>query len=133
MEDKNIVIVVIGMICIMVLSLLYLFYNKPLNDNIKNIVWYGYNIKSGSYDQLEITDEQVIYKYKEDSSDDFKGCSKYRYNSKRKTIVLDCGEKIYLKSVTDNYLVININGEERKFFQDLEETLNHEFVSFYGA
>jgi hypothetical protein len=127
MKNNRIVIVVVLMICISTICCLYIYYNLPINENIKGISWYNYNIKEGIYNELKIDNDSITFYYINSNQN----CTKYNYNTKLKNIVLDCGITIHIKEVKDNYIVLVINNEENVFFKSPEETLNYEFEKFY--
>ena len=116
------------MICVAFLCGMYLFYNTPMDKDIKNITWFSYNIKTGAYDIIKIEDSKLTYMYE---GEDFDGCSSYRYNTKRKILTLDCGKEIYIKDYSDTYMTLKINNETKTFFKTTDESLNYEFKTFY--
>lgn len=62
-----------------------------------------------------------------DPVDDSDLCEGYSYNEKSKTITLDCGdhkEKIIVKEVEDDRLVLDFGGEERVFTKEKAEPEN---------
>lgn len=128
MKDKKWAIIIICMICITVFCGLYVFYNYPMNEEIKSVVWYNYNIKTGTYDILKIEESKLTYMY---DGNEFDGCSKYYYNSKERKLLLDCGKEIVIKSFEGNSLKLIINKEEKVFFKDTDESLNYEFKKYF--
>ena len=128
MKDRNIIVGIVVMICVTVLCALYVFYNTPMDDNIKNINWYRYDIKTGVYNKLLIEDNELTYL---NNNHKFEECSKYSYNTRFKTITLDCDKKIVIKDVKEYYIVLNIDDGEEVFFKSTEESLNYEFENYY--
>ena len=120
---------IIIMLCITIISGLSVFYNHPMDKDIKNVTWFNYNIKTGTYDILKIEESKLTYMY---DGDEYDGCSYYTYNSKSKKVVLDCGKEIEIKDFENNNLTLRINGEAKTFFKATDDSINYEFQKYYG-
>ncbi len=128
MKNNKIIVVVTVMICVSILCGIYIFYNNPLDENIKNKDWYSYNIKTGTYDIFKIGDSSFTLL---STNNDYDNCTVYKYNTKKKLFTLNCGKNIYYKKYENNYLVLKIDNKEKVFFNSTDESLNYEFESYY--
>ena len=83
------------------MSLLYVFKYNSLDENIFNKKWYKYNINTGYYDVINITNDSFSYLVptNDNESNSYDKCSKYNYNSKKKELVLNCNKKIIIKEI----------------------------------
>lgn len=128
MKNKRMITIIICMLFVTLLSGLYVFYNYPMDENIKDVSWFSYNIKTGTYDILKIEESKLTYMY---DGNEYNGCSNYNYNSKSKKIILSCGKEIVIKDFKNNYLSLIINGETKTFFKATDDALNYEFQKYY--
>ena len=127
---NNKIIIYIGLITIIVImSLLYVFKYNSLDESIFNKKWYKYNINTGYYDVINITNDSFSYivPSNDNESNSYDKCSKYNYNSKKKELVLNCNKKIIIKEINDNYLILNIDKYDNYYYLNTSDSLNHEF------
>ncbi len=117
-----------------ILTLLYIFKYDKINNDILDKNWYRYNYINGYYDVFNINEYKMSY-YRpssENFTNTYDKCSNYRYNKKKKTIILDCNKEIVIKGNDKDKLTLLIDGEENVFFNNIDDSLNYEFSKFYG-
>ena len=68
----------------------------------------------------------------ENYTNQYDKCGNYRYNKKKKTIILDCNKEIVIKSSDKDKLTLLIDGEKNVFYTNIDDSLNYEFNKFYG-
>ena len=84
---NNKIIIYVGLIIVLIsISLLYIFNDRSLNDNIFNKNWYKYNYKTGYYDVININKDTFSYVIPTNTneSNPYDKCSRYNYDSKIK-------------------------------------------------
>ena len=136
MKNKNILGVIIFMLFIVILVVISFFrykYNSIENDLINN-KWYKYNYKNGYYDILTFSNGKVSLikptEINEPSLFDY--CTKYSYDKKNKKYKLDCNVDLRILSVDKEKLVIQSNNKKHFYFNNIEDSLNYEFESYYN-
>lgn len=129
MKNKSIFILIIMMICVIVLCLIYLLYDNPLDKNIYNTTWYSYDNKTGTFDMFKMTNNSLSYMTSNKEYDD---CNKYTYNSKNKVINLNCGKKIFIKEYNNTFIKIEVDDKVSTMFKSIDETLNYEFNTYFN-
>ena len=129
MKNNKIIIYIGLIIIIVIMSLLYVFKYNSLDENIFNKKWYKYNINTGYYDIINITNDSFSYivPTNDNESNNYDKCSKYNYNSKKKELVLNCNKKIIIKEINDDYLILNIDKYDNYYYLNTSDSLNHEF------
>lgn len=134
MNNKNIVILVGILIMGIVLSILYIFKYEEIDENILNKKWYRYDFRTGYYEILEVSKDDISYKKSlslgETTTYDL--CKNYNYNKKDAIIKLDCGIEFDILELTKNKLTLDINDSINVFYDNIEDSLNYEFNSYYN-
>ena len=97
---NNKIIIYVGLIIVLIsISLLYIFNDRSLNDNIFNKNWYKYNYKTGYYDVININKDTFSYVIPTNTneSNPYDKCSRYNYDSKNKELIANLKELGYDK------------------------------------
>jgi len=127
-KKKYIYIFVLIMIILAIICFVLIINSNSVEKNIKNKKWYNYNKETATYNVLEIKNHKLTLLM---DNEDFSKCTRYRYNSTDKSLIMNCEEKIIINEYKENYLVLSINDKEMKFYTTTDETLNYEFEKFY--
>ena len=134
MNNRNIICIIGVFIIGVILTLLYIFKYDKISDEVLDKNWYRYNYINGYYDVFNINEYKMSY-YRpssENFTNQYDKCSRYRYNKKKKTIILDCNKEIVIKNYEKNKLILIIDGEDNIFYSSIDDSLNYEFSKFYG-
>ena len=115
------------MIILAIICFVLIINSNSLERKIKNIKWYNYNKDTATYNVLQIKSHKLTLLI---NKENLSNCTKYRYNSTDKKLILNCGKEIILKEYDDNYLLVSMNDKEMKFYKSTDETLNYEFEKF---
>lgn len=133
MNNKNYIYIIGVLIIGIILSILYIFRYDKIDELMLNKKWYKYNYINGYYDFFNLSEDKMFY-YRpsnDNSFNSYDACSKYRYNKKSRSIILDCKKNIFIKYVSTNKIVLLIDGEENVFFTSIDDSLNYEFNKFF--
>ena len=135
MKNKIYSYVIVLMVFIIVLMIIrVLRYNYlSIDKDIQDITWYRYNFNNGLYETLYINNGTIKY-FKPTSTNNtnsLDNCTNYTYNKKSKVFKLNCDKEIKILDYDDNYLSIDFDGKNEKFFNNIEETLNNEFEAYF--
>lgn len=134
MNNRNIICIIGIFIIGIILTLLYIFKCDKISSDILDKNWYRYNYINGYYDVFNINEYKMSY-YRpssENYTNQYDKCGNYRYNKKKKTIILDCNKEIVIKSSDKDKLTLLIDGEKNVFYTNIDDSLNYEFNKFYG-
>lgn len=134
MNNRNIICIIGIFIIGIILTLLYIFKYDKISSDILDKNWYRYNYINGYYDVFNINEYKMSY-YRpssENYTNQYDKCGNYRYNKKKKTIILDCNKEIVIKSSDKDKLTLLIDGEKNVFYANIDDSLNYEFNKFYG-
>lgn len=134
MNNRNIICIIGIFIIGIILTLLYIFKYDKISSDILDKNWYRYNYINGYYDVFNINEYKMSY-YRpssENYTNQYDKCGNYRYNKKKKTIILDCNKEIVIKSSDKDKLTLLIDGEKNVFYTNIDDSLNYEFNKFYG-
>lgn len=132
---NNKIIIYVGLIIVLIsISLLYIFNDRSLNDNIFNKNWYKYNYKTGYYDVININKDTFSYVIPTNTneSNPYDKCSRYNYDSKNKELKLNCNKKLIIKEIKDDYIVFNVDKQDNYFYSSTLDSLNHEFYNIFN-
>lgn len=130
MKNKNIIIVIGTLILLIIVILFnyYKYYDNNIENQIMNKKWYKYNCNTGYYDIFYVENDTINYK---NEKDNFKNCNKYYYDMKNNIIELDCGKKISIETINSNKLVLSFDNINHVFYDNIEDSLNYEFIKNY--
>lgn len=130
MKNRGIVYIFILIILIIVVCIFCLikFNSGHIDESILNKKWYHYDYLTGYYDVFYIDDVQLKIDF---SNEQYKSCTKYTFNKRNNELSLNCDKKIVFDEVIDDKLVLNIDSKKIVFFDDVDNSLNYEFESFY--
>lgn len=134
MKNRNIIFIIILICVCIVINILYLFDRGTIDSNIFNKTWYRYDFRTGYYEKI-IFDEKEISYYKPMSvgqTSSYDKCSSYNYNIDENTYIIDCGKKISVLEVKENKITLNIDDNIYCFFNNIDDSLNYEFTSFFN-
>ena len=134
MKNKNIIYIIGVFVIGIILTILYIFKYDKLDSTILNKNWYRYNYTNGYYDVFNIDEYKISY-YRpsnDNFTNEYDSCSKYRFNKKSKSLILDCNKQIIIKKIEKNIITLLIDNEENTFFSNIDDSLNYEFNKFYG-
>lgn len=134
MKNRDIVYIISVFLIGIILVILYIFKYDKIDESILNKNWYRYNYKNGYYDVFNIDEYKILY-YRpnnENFTNQYDSCSKYRFNKKNKSLILDCNKEILIKNIDDNKITLLIDNEENTFFTNIDDSLNYEFNKYYG-
>lgn len=132
---NNRIIIYVGLIIVLIsISILYVFNNGKISDDILNKTWYKYNYKTGYYDIININSNTFSYIIPSNNNEtnSYYKCTKYNYDSKNKKIKLNCNKSIIIKEINDNYIVLNIDNSDNYFYLSNTDSLNHEFNNVFN-
>ena len=135
MKNKRIIYVLIIMIFLIVVMIINILkYNYlSLDKQIQNTTWYRYNYTNGLYETLYLKDNNIEY-FKPTSTNNTNSldkCTKYSFNKKNNTLKLNCNKVIKVVSYDKDYLSIDFDGKNEKFFTNIEDSLNYEFEVYF--
>ena len=132
MKNRKIILIIFSMIILLIVSLFYYqkYYYDTIDYDIINKNWYKYDPLTGYYETLFFKNDEFIYKTS-DKKNEYNNCSKYTYDKKNKTFVLDCGKKIKIQKIENNMLLLLLNKKEVSFYDNINDTLNNEFENYY--
>lgn len=134
MKNRYIVCIIFFLIFCIVINILYIFDRGSINENILDKTWYKYDFRTGYYEKIIFNDKGIIY-YKPMSvgqTSSYDKCSSYNYNVDNNKYVLDCDKKIGILDVSDNKITVSIDDNIYCFFNNIEDSLNYEFNTFYN-
>ena len=137
MKNKKIYLyyILVIMIFIIVLMIINIFkYNYlSIDKKIQNKTWYRYNYTNGLYESLYLKDGTIEY-FKPtatNNTNSLDNCTKYTFNKKNNTLELNCNKKIKINDYKEDYLSLDFDGKNEKFFSNIEESLNYEFEVYF--
>lgn len=133
MKNKGYVNLIATIIVIIVLVIIYLIkYNsRGIDDTIKNIKWYRYDYNTSYYEIFYMENDSFNYTVPNDL-ETYKDCNKYTFDKKKNRLNLNCGKNIDIVSKKDTSLVLGFNSIEKVFFNNIEDSLNYEFKSYFN-
>lgn len=136
MKNRDVVNILGFMIILLVIVVMYFFRYKSnlISDNVMNKTWYRYDYTTGYYEKIIFNKNSVNYykPVKGNETTEYDGCKKYNYNKKNTEFSLDCGLKIKYLNYNDDRLLLKINNNDRAFYLNVEDSLNHEFEAYFG-
>lgn len=132
MKNRLIKVIFVSIIAIIIVCFFCLFkYGKnTLNPNLLNKKWYHYDNSTGYYDTFFMDGVNMSYSLF-DEKNEYSTCKKYTFNKSRNELTLDCGKKIQIIEINENYIILSIDLKKIKFFSNIDDTLNYEFEVFY--
>ena len=133
MKNKVIKVIFVSIVIIIIVCFFCLFKigSKTLDPNLLNKKWYHYDNSEGYYDTFYMDGVNLSYSLS-DKNNEYSNCKKYTFNKGTNELILDCGKKIKIVEVSNNYIVLAMNLKNVKFFSNIDNTLNYEFESFYN-
>ncbi len=129
-EYSYIVMVIIFLIVLAIINF-FVFGFDTINNIILNKEWYHYDYTTGYYDILKIDKDNINY-YNPNTKDNYENCYKYSFDKKKDIINLNCGKKIEIKKISSNSINLVIDGYDRTFFNNVDDSLNYEFKKYFG-
>jgi len=134
-NNKIIYYIFVFMIFIIVLMIINILkYNiLSIDKKIQNITWYRYNYNNGLYETLYLKNGTIEY-FKPTSTNNtnsLDNCTKYSYNKKNSTLKLNCNKTIKVVAYDKDFLSIDFDGKNEKFFTNIEDSLNYEFEVYF--
>lgn len=133
MKNKGLVIVIISSIILVILTILFVFNLKNIDNNLLNVKWYHYNYNNGFFETLFINSEISYYVPTNDNyTDEYSFCNTYKYNKINKLLSFNCGKKIYIKSVSNDRLTTYVDNKKVVFFKDIENSKKYEFEEYFN-
>ena len=136
MKNRDIINIIGFMIILLVIVVMYFFRYKSntIDEDIMNKTWYRYDYTTGYYEKIVFNSNNIVYykPVKGNETTEYDGCLKYNYNKKNNEFTLDCGLKIKYLSSTNEKLSLKVNNNDRIFYLNVDDSLNHEFESYYG-
>ena len=131
MKNRKIYYVFIVMIFIIVLMIInVLRYNYlSIDKSIQGVTWYRYNYINGLYETLYFKDGKIKY-FKPTSlnnTNSLDNCTSYSFNKKTNTLKLNCNKEIRIVSYDKDYLSLDFDRKNEKFFTNIDDSLNYEF------
>lgn len=127
----KVIFVLIITIIIVCFFCLFKFGKNTLDPNLLNKKWYHYDNSTGFYDTFFMDGVNLSYSIS-DKKNEYSTCKRYTFNKGKNELVLDCGKKIQVIEVTNEYIVLSIDLKKVKFFSNIDSTLNYEFEAFYN-
>lgn len=134
MKNRKELWVIFLLIFIIIICFFYIlkFNNIEIDKSIYNKIWYNYSITSGNYSTFYIDENQIEYNKSDKDEYNYDNCSKYNYNKRKKIINFDCGNSIQISKIEKNKLILIIDEKKYVFYDNINDTLNYEFESYYG-
>lgn len=132
MKNRKLFLVILSMIVLILVSVFYYkkYYYDTIDISIMNKKWYKYDPITGHYESLYFKNNEFTYNTA-DENNEYSNCSKYTYDKKNKVFNLDCGNQIKINSIKNNKLILTFNKNRQIFYNNINDTLNYEFESFY--
>ncbi len=135
MNNRDIVNTIGFMIMLLIIVIMYFFRysSNTLSSDIQKIDWYRYNYKTGYFEIFNINKNEFKY-YKPSNINDlteYDICNKYTFDKKNNQLNFDCGKSFKIKSFDDKKVELAINNDEFYFYKNYEDSLNHEFESYF--
>lgn len=134
MKNSRIIYLVVFVILVVLITIFSVLRYSTLSiKDINNTKWYRYNYSNGLYETLEFKNTEVNF-FKPTSTNNVNSldnCTKYSFDKKNKTLILDCGKKIKINSYDKDYLSIEFDEKNEKFFSNIEDSLNYEFETYF--
>lgn len=131
MKNRGIVYIFISIILIVIAC--FFVYSKhnsmDIDSNILNRKWYHYDNITGYYDVFYIENNVLQLDF---ANNKYNSCNEYTYNSSNNELKLDCGKKIIINNIDEDKLILNIDSKKVVFFDNVDNSLNYEFKSFYN-
>ena len=136
MKNRDILNIIGFMFVLLLIVVMYFFRYKTnsINENIMNKIWYRYDYTTGNYEKIMFSNNNITY-YKPIKGNEttiYDNCIKYNYDKKNSVFILDCGLKIKYLSSNEEKIQLKINNNDRSFYLNIEDSLNHEFESYFG-
>ena len=101
MKNRGLIILICSVIIVLIVSIIFVYSLKTMDNNLLGRDWYHYDIKTGYFDKMFLENDVFTY-YKpndDNTTNEYSFCSKYNYNKLSKKIILDCGKELNIKSV----------------------------------
>lgn len=135
MKNRRIYYILAIMIFIIIIMIInVLKYNYlSIDKKIQNTTWYRYNYTNGLYESLYFKDGNINY-FKPTSinnTNSLDNCTKYSFNKKNNTLKLNCNKEIKIIKYDNDYLSLDFDGKNEKFFKNIEDSLNFEFEDYF--
>lgn len=129
MKNRKILLIIISMLILILVSFFYYkkYYYNVIDTNLMNKTWYKYNSTNGYFDKIYFDSEKIVFK----SYDNNTLCDKYTYDKKNKIFNFNCDNKIKINKVNTNKIELNVDGNNEKYFNNLNDSLNYEFEKYY--
>lgn len=133
MKNKEYSYVVIIIIILIILAIInfFVFGFDTLNNNILNKEWYHYDYTTGYYDILKINEDKINY-FSSNTNDSYENCYQYSFDKKKDIINLNCGKSFEIKKISSNSINLVIDGYDKVFFKNVDDSLNYEFKNYFG-
>ena len=131
MKNRGIVYIFISIILIIIVCFFCLikFNSGHIDESVLNKKWYHYDNITGYYDVFYIENNVLQLDF---TNNKYNSCNEYTYNSSNNELKLDCGKKIIINSIDEDKLILNIDSKKVVFFDNVDNSLNYEFKSFYN-
>lgn len=131
---NRVMIYIFGSIILVIIVCFFCFYkykNISLDANLLNKKWYQYDNSTGYYNTFYMNASSLSYVLPGKVNSDFLNCKKYTFNKASNQLNLDCDKKIQINEISDEHIVLTIDSKKVKFFDNVDDSLNYEFESYY--
>ncbi len=130
-KEYSYILIVIVFLIILAIINFFVFGFDAINNIILNKEWYHYDYTTGYYDILKIDKDSINYN-SSNTKDNYENCYQYSFDKKKDIINLNCGKKIEIKKISNNSINLVIDGYDKVFFKNVDDSLNYEFKNYFG-
>ena len=133
MKNRVIIYILSSIILIIIVCFFCLFKYKSvsLDENLLNKKWYQYDTFTGYYNTFTINENSLSYVLPGRENSEFLNCKNYTFNKANNNLNLDCGKQIQIGEVSSKNIVLTIDSKKVKFFENIDDSLNYEFESYF--
>ena len=133
MKNKGFIYIILTIIFAIIVCFFCIFrYSfNALDGKIINKKWYHYDNKTGYYNVFYVDGINLEYTLPGDDNN-FSLCNKFVYNKNKNSLNLNCGKNIYINEIYDDRINLTIDSKKNLFFDNIDDSLNYEFESFFS-
>lgn len=133
MKNRIVIYILSSIVLIIIVCFFCLFkYNNiSIDENLLNKKWYQYDNSTGYFNTFYMNENSLSYVLPGKVNSEFLSCKNYHFNKANNQLNLDCGKEIQISEVSEKYIVLTIDSKKIKFFDNVDDSLNHEFESYH--
>ncbi len=133
-KGNYLIIILLVVIVVIILSNFFKYFLNTIDKSIMGKNWYKYDNNTGYFEVINFSEKEFKYYRPVDDNvqNEYDTCKNYYFNKKKNELIFDCGNKIRIIKTGDNNVSLEIDGKTNIFFDNIENSLNYEFESYFG-